>query len=45
MRAPFIERVDKLVQILGAQHDMSHPVVDETVRLVDAQLEKNRAAA
>lgn len=42
--APFIERVDKVVQILGAQRDMRHPAVDETVRLVDAQLEKNRAA-
>ena len=39
----YIERVDKMVQILGAQRDMRHPVVDETVRLVDAQLEKNRA--
>ena len=43
--APFIERVDKVVQILAAARGMSHPVVDETVRLVDEQLEKNRAAA
>lgn len=42
--APFIERVDKVVQILAAQRGMSHPSVDETVRLVDAQLEQNRAA-
>ncbi len=42
--APFIERVDKVVQILGAQRDLRHPSVDQTVRLVDQQLEKNRAA-
>lgn len=42
--APFIERVDKVVQILGQKHGMQHDSVDETVRLVDAQLEKNRAA-
>ena len=41
--APFIERVDKLVRILAAQRATSHPAVDETVRLVDAQLERNRA--
>ena len=41
--APFIERVDKVVQILAAQRGMAHPVVDETVRLVDEQLERNRA--
>ena len=43
--APFIERVDKVVQILAAQRGLSHPSVDETVRLVDAQLERNRASA
>lgn len=41
--APFIERVDKLVQAIAAQKGLSNPVVDETVALVDAQLEKNRA--
>jgi hypothetical protein len=43
--APYIERVDKLVQLVAAQKNMSSPVVDETVALVDAQLEANRAAA
>ncbi|RMF04891.1 MAG: hypothetical protein D6773_05800, partial [Alphaproteobacteria bacterium] len=43
--APNIERVDKLVQLIAAQKGMSHPVVDETVRLVDAALERNRANA
>ncbi len=40
--APNIERVDRLVQSIAAQHGLRHPVVDETVRLVDAQLELNR---
>lgn len=43
--APNIERVDRLVQSIGAQKGMSNPVVDETVALVDAQLEVNRKAA
>ncbi len=43
--APNIERVDRLVQAIARQKGMSNPVVDETVRLVDVQLEKNRKAA
>jgi hypothetical protein len=42
--APYIERVDRLVQLVARQLGRSSPVLDETVRLVDAQLEKNRAA-
>ena len=42
--APFIERVDRLVQLVAKQRGSSSPVLDETVKLVDAQLEKNRAA-
>ena len=42
--APNIERVDRLVQCVAQQHGQSSRVLDETVRLVDAQLEKNRAA-
>jgi hypothetical protein len=42
--APYIERVDKLVQLVAKHKGRSSPVLDETVRLVDAQLEKNRAA-
>ena len=41
--APYIERVDRLVQLVARQKGRSSPVLDETVRLVDAQLEKNRA--
>jgi hypothetical protein len=43
--APNIERVDLLVQLIAAQRGMYQPVLDETVALVDAQLESNRAAA
>jgi hypothetical protein len=41
---PNIERVDRLVQCVAKGKGRSSPVLDETVRLVDAQLEKNRAA-
>jgi hypothetical protein len=43
--APNIERVDKLVQLIAAQRGMQSSTVDETVALVDARLESNRAAA
>jgi hypothetical protein len=43
--APNIERVDRLVQAIAAQKGKSHPLVDEAVRLVDAQLGLNRKAA
>ena len=42
---PFIERTDRLVQLLGAQLGMSNPVVDATVKQVDARLEANRKKA
>lgn len=42
--APNIERTDRLVQAIGAQKGMQHPVVDETVALIDARLEENRKA-
>jgi len=37
-----IERVDRLVQAIAAQKGLRNAVVDETVALVDAQLELNR---
>lgn len=40
--APYIERADKLVQLIARQKGLSHPVIDATVGLVDAQLERNR---
>ena len=39
-----IERVDKLVQKIAAQRGMTLDAVDETVAIVDARLEANRAA-
>ena len=43
--APNIERVDRLVKTIAAQKNMRLDVVDETVALVDAQLEINRKKA
>jgi hypothetical protein len=43
--APYIERVDRLVQAIAAQKGMRSPVLDEVVALVDARLEQNRKAA
>ena len=42
---PNIERTDRLVQLIGAQYGMRHPVVDATVALVDERLARNRKAA
>ena len=43
--APNIERVDKLVQLIGASKGMKNEVVDQTVALVESWLERNRAKA
>ena len=43
--APNIERVDRLVQTIAGQQGMHNAVVDETVKLVDGWLEKNRKKA
>ena len=43
--APFIERVDRLVQTLARSKGMQNDSVDRTVELVDAQLARNREAA
>lgn len=43
--APNIERVDKLVKTIAAANGMQSDVLDETVAMVDARLEANRAAA
>lgn len=40
--APYIERVDRLVQKLAVAKGVSHAALDLVVELVDAQLEKNR---
>ncbi|MEQ8664738.1 MAG: hypothetical protein RIC16_03355 [Rhodospirillales bacterium] len=39
--APFIERVDVLVQLIAEDLGLSNPEVDETVDIVDHQLEAN----
>jgi hypothetical protein len=39
-----IERVDRLVQAIGAQHGMHNDALDEVVGLVDARLQANRTA-
>ncbi len=40
--APFIERVDRLVQAVAAQKGLRNAAVDETVALVDGWLVRNR---
>jgi hypothetical protein len=42
---PYIERADKLVQLIAAQHGLRNPVIDATVALVDSRLEANRKKA
>lgn len=43
--APAIERVDKLVQLIGRQYGISHPAIDHTVAVVNAKLARNRLCA
>ena len=43
--APNIERADKLVQLTAQQLQMSHPILDDIVALVDSRLAANRKAA
>jgi hypothetical protein len=43
--APYIERVDRLVQTIAKQKDTHCAPLDETVLLVDARLELNRKKA
>jgi hypothetical protein len=43
--APNIERTDRLVQLVGRQFGMTHPIVDRTVAQVDERIEANRKKA
>ena len=43
--APYIERVDRLVQAIAAQKGLRLPILDEVVGLVDAKLQANRKKA
>lgn len=36
--APLIERVDKLVQLVGRQHGIAHPAIDRIVARIDRRL-------
>lgn len=40
--APYIERADKLVQLIAGQNGMSHPELDRIVDLIDSLLKRNR---
>ncbi len=42
---PYIERADKLVQLIAREKGMSHPEIDRGVALVDRRLEANRRKA
>ena len=43
--APLAERVDKLVQLIGRQHGITHPAIDLAVSLVNAKISRNRLCA
>jgi len=43
--AQYIERADKLVQLIARQKGLSHAAIDAQVALVDARLEANRKKA
>jgi len=43
--AQYIERADKLVQLIAAQRGLHNPAIDAQVALVDARLEANRKKA
>jgi hypothetical protein len=43
--APAVERVDKLVQLIGREHGITHPAIDRTVALIDAALARTKVSA
>jgi hypothetical protein len=43
--AQYIERPDKLVQLIARQKGLNHPVIDAIVALVDSRVEANRQKA
>lgn len=43
--APYIERADKLVQLVARQLGLRHPAIDRIVELVDTRLHANREKA
>ncbi len=45
MGVPFVERVDKLVQLIGRQYGIANPAIDYTVSVINAKLDRNRLCA
>ena len=43
--APAVERVDKLVQLIGREHGITHPAIDRTIVLIDAALARTKLSA
>ena len=43
--ATAVERVDKLVQLIGREHGITHPAIDRTVALIDAALARTKLSA
>jgi hypothetical protein len=43
--ATAVERVDKLVQLIGRHYGITHPAIDRTVALVDDALERTKVSA
>lgn len=43
--APLVERVDKLIQAVGRQLGITHPMIDRAVNLIDAGIAINRTRA
>ncbi len=43
--AKAVERIDKLVQLVGRNCGIQHPAIDRTVRVIDAALERTRLSA
>jgi len=43
--ALMVERVDRLVQIIGKQHGISHPSINMAVSLLNAKISRNRLCA
>jgi ketopantoate reductase PanE/ApbA-like protein len=43
--APAVERVDKLVQIIGHHYGIAHPVIDRTVASIDAAIARTTVSA
>lgn len=43
--APAVERVDKLVQIIGHQYGIAHPMIDRTVASIDTAIARTNVSA